>query len=115
MSKKKKKKGYAYRVAGISAAVLAFAAMSGCTPIPGFEPAPAGGEEPTGEPPAAGAPNPEQVTGITLEVATWVLAALGLGPAARIVVTAKPFVMKLVDLLFGKPAKPATEPKPPSA
>jgi hypothetical protein len=55
---------------------------------------------------------PAAVAGTALEVATWVLAALGLGPLSRVVVAAKPLVVKLAELIFGKPKVEAAKPAP---
>ena len=49
-----------------------------------------------------GAATPADATGAVLEVATWVLAALGLGPLSRVLMAAKPAVVGVAGLLFGK-------------
>lgn len=109
---KKKKKGGGYRVAATVAVFLAVGTLASCAPLAGLleqDPVPA---DPSAPAPAATPQSPAVVAGTALEVATWVLAALGLGPLSRVVMASKPVVVKLAELLFGK-SKTET-PKPAS-
>lgn len=109
---KKKKKGGGYRIAATVAVIAVMASLAGCTPLQALfqqEPMPADPSAPAGA--ATSTQAPAVVAGTALEVATWVLAALGLGPLSRVLMAAKPGIVKLVELLFGKlktePAKPS--------
>lgn len=110
---KNKKKGTAYRVAGFASIALAAMLLSGCHFIEDWAAeAPDPAEPGTGDP-QAGGKVPVPGSGIevdVLDIATWVLAALGLGPAARLVGASRPLVAPLITLLFGKP-KPKAEPE----
>lgn len=100
---KKKKKGGGYRVAGTVAVLLVAATLASCAPFQALfeqEPVPV---DPSAPPGTVAAPQaPAVIAGTALEVATWVLAALGLGPLARVLLATKPGVVKLADVMFGK-------------
>lgn len=63
-----------------------------------------------------GVTDPATVAGIdVVEVVVYALAALGLGPVARILLAAKPILTPVLRVLLGKataPAKPAEPPTP---
>lgn len=114
MAKKKKKKGTACRAVVAAGAAVMFASLTGCKFIEDWS---AGTPDPdpigTGTPQAGGTV-PVPGSGIevdALDIATWVLAALGLGPVARLVGASRPLVAPLIALLFGtkKPKPPVTE------
>ncbi len=110
---KKKKKGGGYRVAATVAVLLVAGTLASCAPLAGLleqEPAPVDPSVPSGTVTPTQAPT--VVVGTALEVATWVLAALGLGPLSRVVMASKPVLVKLAELVFGK-SKTET-PKPAS-
>lgn len=108
---KKKKKGGGYRVAATVAVMAVASTLAACTPIASlFHPdtAPA---DPGAMPVIPADPStPAVVTNTALEVTTWVLAALGLGPLSRIVMASRPLVTKVVELLVGKPKVAAPKP-----
>lgn len=64
-----------------------------------------------------GPPEPPAVYhGIDIvEVVTYALAALGLGPVARILLAAKPILTPVLKVLLGKKATPAPAPEEPKA
>lgn len=110
---KKKKKGGAYRVAVYASMALAAMSLSGCHFIQDWAAETPDPAEPGTGDPQAGGKVPVPGSGIevdVLDIATWVLAALGLGPAARLVGASRPLIAPLITLLFGKPkAKPEPE------
>lgn len=109
---KKKKKGGGYRVAATVAVIFGAGILASCAPLTGLleqDPVPADPGVPAGTTPSE---TPAVVAGTALEVATWVLAALGLGPLSRVLMASKPVVVKLAELVFGK-SKTET-PKPAS-
>lgn len=108
---KKKKKGGGYRVAATVAVMAAITTLTACTPIaalfePDAVPADPGAVPTTPTDPGT----PAVVANTALEVTTWVLAALGLGPLSRIVMASRPLVTKLVELLVGKPKSEVSKP-----
>lgn len=108
--KKKKKKGDVCRIAATVAVILAAGVLSSCAPLSNLlehDPVPVDPNASAGTTPSE---TPAVVAGTALEVATWVLAALGLGPLSRVLMASKPVVVKLAELVFGKSqAKPTTE------
>lgn len=116
MGKKKKKKGAAYRAAITASLAVVAMALTGCQFFQDWAAeAPDPAEPGTGDP-QAGGKVPVPGSGIevdVLDIATWVLAALGLGPAARLVGASRPLVAPLITLLFGKP-KPKAAPEQPA-
>ncbi len=64
-----------------------------------------------------GPPEPPAVYhGIDIvEIVTYALAALGLGPVARILLAAKPILTPVLKVLLGKKAAPAPAPEEPKA
>lgn len=100
---KKKKKGGGYRVAATVAVIFGAGILASCAPLTGLleqDPVPADPSMPPA--PTATPQSPAVVAGTALEVATWVLAALGLGPLSRVLMASKPVVVKLAELVFGK-------------
>jgi len=59
---------------------------------------------------------PATVAGIdVIEVVVYALAALGLGPVARILIAAKPILTPILRVLLGKATAPKDPPPPPAA
>jgi len=115
MGQKKKKKGAAYRTAVAASMAAVAMALTGCHFVEDWAaetPDPA--EPGTGVPQAGGkVPVPGSALEIdVLDIATWALAALGLGPAARLVGAARPLVAPLITMLFGKPKPKAPTEQP---
>ena len=110
MGKKKKgKKGY--RIAAVAIMLLAVLPLMGCESLRRWaEGVPDPAEPGQGDPPA-GPQVPGPGGGVpvdVLDIAVWVLAAMGLLPAARLVGASRPLIAPLITMLLG-PSKKAKE------
>lgn len=105
---KKKKKGGGYRVIVTVGCALVAASLTGCDTLREWAAA-----APTPPPVGEGQPQVPVVTPTgtvdLFDIATFVLAGLGLLPAARLVAASRPLFAPLILLLLGKP-KPKPEP-----
>lgn len=107
----KKKKGKGYRSVIFVVTLLAVLPLMGCESLRLWaENVPDPSEPGEGDPPA-GPEVPGPGGGVpvdVLDIAVWVLAAMGLLPAARLVGASRPLIAPLITMLLG-PSKKAKE------
>lgn len=110
MAKKKKgKKGY--RVAATALVLMAVLPLMGCESLRIWADGVPDPTEPGQGDPPAGPQVPGPGGGVpvdVLDIAVWVLAALGLFPAARLAGASRPLIAPLITMLLG-PSKKAQE------
>lgn len=111
MAKKGKKKGGMCRFWWIPAILISTSMLTGCEHLRDW--AVANDPDAPAPPPTAPTQLPHIGGTDPLDLVATVLAMLGLGPAARLLTMAKPFLASLVLLIAGR--KKPQDPQPPAA